>query len=85
MARGAVAEEQKSIPAVTVIVMTKEDLAQKQQREQAEWQTRGASGVVKSVNPESKEIVISGQAHDGVTPVITIVAGVERQNSPVCA
>ncbi len=74
MARGTVAEEEKSVPAITVIVMTKEDLAQKQQREQAEWQTRGASGVVKSVNPDSKEIVISGQTREGVTSLVTVAA-----------
>jgi len=54
MARGAVAEEQKTVPAVSVIVMTKEDLAQKQQKEQAEWQTRGTMGIVKSVSPDSR-------------------------------
>jgi hypothetical protein len=75
MARGTVAEEQKSIPAITVIVMTKEDLAQKQQREQAEWQTRGAAGVVKSVNPDSKEVVISAPAREGAAPLITIATG----------
>lgn len=72
MARGAVSEELKSFPAVAVIVMTKEDLAQKQQREQGEWQTRGASGVVKSVTPD---LVISTRAREGVTALITVVPG----------
>ncbi len=75
MARGTVSEEQKSVPAVSVIVMTKEDLAQKQQREQAEWQTRGAAGVVKSVNAASGEIVVSSNARPGVSSLTTIVAG----------
>ncbi len=75
MARGTVAEEQKAVPAVTVIVMTKEDLAQKQQREQAEWQTRGASGVVKSVSADSRELVISPPAREGASVPITISAG----------
>jgi hypothetical protein len=75
IARGTVAEEQKTVPAVSVIVMTKEDLAQKRQSEQGEWQTRGTSGIVKSVSPDSKEIVIATHTREGVTSLTTIAIG----------
>lgn len=75
MARGTVAEEQKTVPAVSVIVMTKEDLAQKHQREQAEWQTRGVSGAVKSINAAANELVISSPAREGITALTTITVG----------
>jgi hypothetical protein len=75
MARGTVSEEQKTVPAVSVIVMTKEDLAQKQQREQAEWQTRGVLGTVKSIAPASNEVVIASPAREGVVALTAIVTG----------
>src|SRR6185312_9511813 len=37
MARGNVAEDRKSVPAAMVIVMTKGDLAKKQEAERLEW------------------------------------------------
>jgi hypothetical protein len=74
MARGPVAEEQKTVAAVSVIVMTKEDLAAKQKREQAEWQ-RGVSGEVKSISPDGKEVVVASRAREGVTSLTTVVVG----------
>src|ERR1043166_1416923 len=41
MARGTVAADQKTVPAVMVIVMTKGDLAKKAEAERAEWRRRG--------------------------------------------
>ena len=70
MARGTVNEDQKTVPAIAVIVMTKEDLAQKSQREQAEWQKRGVSGEVKTVTPD---LVISTRTREGVSS-LTVIA-----------
>ena len=39
------------LEARTIVVMNKADLAQKQQREQEEWQERGISGIVASSEP----------------------------------
>ena len=72
IARGAVSEEQKTVPAISLIVMTKEDLAEKNKREQAEWQTRGISGEVKSVTPD---LMVATRARDGVTSLTTIGVG----------
>src|SRR5689334_320752 len=53
IARGQVSDEQKTASATSVIVMTKTDLAQKQQHEREEWQQRGSVGLVKEVHPEA--------------------------------
>lgn len=70
MARGTVNEDQKAVPAIAVIVMTKEDLAQKNQQEQAEWQKRGVSGEVKTVTPD---LVIATRTREGVSSLTVIV------------
>jgi hypothetical protein len=46
MARGTVDIEHKSVPALQIIVMTKGDLAKKQDAERAEWRRRGIVGVI---------------------------------------
>lgn len=51
LARGQLSEADKTMPARTVIVMTKSDLDQKQAKERGEWQRRGASGIVSDVTP----------------------------------
>ncbi|HEV2351223.1 MAG TPA: hypothetical protein VG028_15400 [Terriglobia bacterium] len=56
---GKVSADQKSLVATRVIVMSKSDLAAAQQAERLDWQKRGMSGVVKSVDPQTKEITIS--------------------------
>jgi hypothetical protein len=58
LARGAVSEEDKTVPARTIIVMTKSDLAKKHEEEQQAWQ-RGVVGTVAAVNPASKEVTIT--------------------------
>ena len=70
-ARGRLAEDQKSIPAVAIIVMTKADLAQKRERERAEWQKRGLAGTISALNPASQEITLSVRSGEG-TRTLTI-------------
>ena len=70
LARGRFAEDQRTIPAVTVIVMTKADLAQKRERESAEWQKRALAGTVSTLNPETKEITISVRSPEGTRMVV---------------
>jgi hypothetical protein len=64
LARGPVSEETKSVPATTVIIMTKSDLAQKHERDRVEWQRRGVVAVVGTVNAQTKEIVVTQRARD---------------------
>lgn len=73
IARGPVSEEQKTASATSVIVMTKTDLAQKQQHEREEWQQRGSVGLVKEVHPEANEITIESRGRDGVNQTMVIV------------
>lgn len=59
LARGSLAPDGKTILASSVIVMKREDIAQKQQMEQEDWRKRGIAGVVKSVDPATQTITIS--------------------------
>ena len=65
MARGNVAADQKSVPALMVIVMTKGDLAKKADAERAEWRRRGILGVITALKPETKEITITHRTMGG--------------------
>lgn len=69
-ARGRVSEDRKSVPALALIVMTKADLTQKQERERAEWRRRGLLGVVTALNPATQEITIQSRSREGVATVI---------------
>lgn len=59
LARGRTLEDQ-SIAAASIIVMSKSDLAQKAERDRAEWQRRGIMGVVIGIN--ANEIAIHQRA-----------------------
>jgi len=74
MARGTVDIEHKTVPALQVIVMTKGDLAKKQEAERAEWRRRGIVGVISSVKPDSKEITISHRAMGGTQAIVMQVS-----------
>ena len=70
MAMGKVSDDKKAVPTRTVIVMTKADLAKKQESERAEWRRRGILGVVSAINPATKEITISSRSMAGMQSVI---------------
>ena len=62
---GIIAADKKSVPAKTVYLMTKSDIVQKQTKEQEEWKTRGISGRVVSINPQTNEITVSVRSLTG--------------------
>ncbi len=68
--RGHFSDDQKSIAAAAVIIMTKAELAQRQEHEREEWKTRGLAGPVTAVNPDTKEITIATRSHGVSTPVV---------------
>ena len=68
--RGHMSDDQKSIAAVAVIIMTKAELAQKHERDREEWKRRGMAGPVTAVNAEAKEITISTRTREGPKPVV---------------
>jgi hypothetical protein len=59
LVRGKFSDDQKSVLATSVIVMSKTDIATAHETERLEWQRRGIGGLVKAVNPQAKEITIS--------------------------
>src|SRR5690349_4901907 len=70
MARGTVSADQKSVPALMVVVMTKGDLAKKAEAERAEWRRRGLLGVITALKPDTKEITITHRAMAGNQSVV---------------
>ncbi|HKP45605.1 MAG TPA: hypothetical protein VJT50_03335, partial [Pyrinomonadaceae bacterium] len=73
-ARGKVADDRKSVPALALIVMNKADIAKKQEAERAEWRRRGIVGVITAVKPESKEVTISSRTLAGQQAIVIPVS-----------
>jgi hypothetical protein len=69
-ARGRLAEDRTSIPAVAVIMMTKADLAQKRERERVDWQKRAVAGTITALKPDTQEITVSLRSRDGTRAVV---------------
>ena len=59
LVKGAVSEDQKSVAAKSVIVMSRASLAAAHHKESLEWQRRGIGGVVKAVDLATKQITIA--------------------------
>src|SRR5580693_3801660 len=70
LARGPIEDDTKTVPARTLIIMTKADLAQKQKHDQAEWQTRGVAGTVSALTADNKEVTITTRGREAKTIVI---------------
>jgi len=70
LAMGKVSEDQKLVPARTLVVMTKADIAKKQEAERAEWKRRGVLGIITALKPETKEITITSRGMAGPQPLI---------------
>lgn len=70
MARGTVSADRKSVPALMVIVMTKGDIAKKQEAERLEWRRRGILGVITALKPDAKEITITNRTIAGNQTVV---------------
>lgn len=67
---GIISADKKSLPAKSVYLMTKADIAQKQTKESEQWRTRGVSGKVVSVNPQSNQITIEVRGLANSTNVV---------------
>jgi hypothetical protein len=59
LVRGKLADDGKSVLALSVIAMKKSDLAEKQAHEREEWQKHGTGGLVSSVDASAGTITIS--------------------------
>ncbi len=56
---GVLSEDKKTMPARSVYLITKSDLAQKNAKEQEEWRARGLAGRVVTFNPQTNVITVS--------------------------
>jgi len=56
---GPISADQKSIVARSVIVMTKTALDKAREAERLEWESHGIAGVIKAVDPATKEITLA--------------------------
>lgn len=74
LAMGKVSDDHKTVPAKTLIVMTKADIAKKQEAERAEWKRRGVLGIITALKPETKEITISSRTMAGPQSLIIPVS-----------
>jgi hypothetical protein len=72
---GKVADDKRSVPARILIVATKADLAQKQERDREEWRRRGLVGTVSAINPETKEITLQVRSFAGAQTVAIAADG----------
>src|SRR3989449_1869143 len=71
-ARWRAGSDQKTVPSAQVVVMSKADVAKKQEQERAEWRKRGVSDIVTSVNLSTKEITVSSRSLMGTSQAVII-------------
>jgi hypothetical protein len=71
---GKVSDDHKLVPARTVVVMTKADIAKRQETERAEWKKRGVLGIITALKPETNEITISSRTMAGPQSLIIPVS-----------
>ena len=67
---GVLSSDGKSLPARAVYLMTKSDLSQKSAKDAVEWRTRGISGKVTTVNPQTGQINVEIRGLMGSTTVV---------------
>ena len=67
---GILSEDKKSLPARAVYLMTKSDIARKQQKDVERWGTRGISGRVASVNTASNQVTIEVRGLMNTTNIV---------------
>lgn len=64
--------DQTTVPSAQVVVMSKADVAKKQEEERAQWRRRGVSGIVAALNPATKEITVSSRTLMGTAQSVII-------------
>jgi len=73
LARGT-ATDPKTIVALSVVLMSKTDIAEKQQKDQQEWVRHGIAGTVTAVNPASRTITIRLPQLGTTDQLVTVTA-----------
>lgn len=84
LVRGNLGEDSNSFVASSVIVMKDEDIQQKRQGEQEDWQKHGTGGLVSSVDSTANAITISsGRAGDTRKTIVHVTGStVVRRYAP---
>jgi hypothetical protein len=72
LARWRAGADIKTAPTPQVVVMSKADLAKKQEQDRAQWRRRGVSGIVASVNASTQEITVSSRTLMGASQAVII-------------
>ena len=67
-ARGRMTEDQKSLAALEIVVISQSDIASKQAAERADWDRRGATGIVADVAADT--VTINVRTVEGVKPLV---------------
>ena len=67
---GVVSNDKKQIPAKTVYLLSKADIAQKQSKEAEEWQKRGIVGRATKVDFQTNQVTIAVRGAAGETNVV---------------
>jgi hypothetical protein len=67
-ARGRMTDDQKSLAALEIVVISQSDIASKQAAERADWDKRGATGIVADVSASS--VTINVRTIEGVKPLV---------------
>lgn len=67
---GVLSDDKKTLPARSIYLMTKSDIAQKQVKESERWAMRGISGRVSSVDQITKQIKIDVRGLANTTAVV---------------
>ncbi len=67
---GVPSNDQKSVPARAVYIMTQSDIAQRNAAETAKWATRGISGRVAAVNPDTQQVTVEVRGMAGSTNIV---------------
>ncbi len=83
LSRGVVSDDTKTIAASSVVVMTKADVAQKQQKDREEWVKRGVAGTVTAINPDAHEITLKTDSMPPKTVAVDVSGKVDyRRYAP---
>jgi hypothetical protein len=70
LARGPIPDDASPFAATRLVLMSKSDIAKKQERDRTEWQQRGIVGTVSSIDPGTKEITVATRGRDAKTVVV---------------
>jgi Domain of unknown function (DUF5666) len=75
LVRGKAGDVPDSIAALQIMVMTKSDVAQKQQQDLQDWQKRGVGGIVSAIDPAAGSVTVA------VTPAASYAVKTSKTTS----